>query len=153
MVLRQETLRYWSAVGVSVAAGCMLSAVVRLNATLGTRIGELEATFVVHLVGTGFALLVVSPWLGTRFWTELGERSWVELSGGVISVAMVLVSNYVVPVLGTAMAVSLFVAGDLLFSTVSDQSGWMDVIRVRVSRRRLLGILLAFVGVLLIHWG
>jgi transporter family-2 protein len=131
----------------------MLGAVVRLNATLGTRIGELEATFVVHLVGTGFALVVVAPWLGAGFWTQLGERSWVELSGGVISVAMVLVSNYVVPVLGTAMAVSLFVAGDLLFSTVSDQSGWMDVIRVRVSRRRLLGILLAFVGVLLIHWG
>ena len=149
----QNRLPYWSAVGVSVAAGLMLSAIVRVNATLGTQIGELEATFVVHLVGTGFALLVAAPWLGPRFWTQLGERSWIELSGGVISVGMVLVANYVVPVLGTALAVSLFVAGDLLFSTVSDQSGWMDVIRIRVSPRRLLGILLAFAGVLLIHWG
>ncbi len=151
--MERTSLQYWSAVGVSVAAGLLLSAVVRLNATLGTRIGELEATFVVHLVGTGFALLIVAPWLGSRFWEQLGERSWIELSGGVISVGMVFVANYVVPVLGTAMAVSLFVAGDLLFSTISDQSGWMDLIRIRVSRRRLLGILLAFVGVLLIHWG
>jgi transporter family-2 protein len=129
----------------------MLSVIVRINATLGTRIGELEATLVVHLVGTAFALLVVAPWLGPRFWAQLGERSWPELSGGAISVAMVVVANVVVPVLGTAVAVTLFVAGDLLFSTVSDQRGWMDVVRVRISRRRLLGLLLAFVGAALIH--
>jgi transporter family-2 protein len=64
---------------------------------------------------------------------------------------MVVVANVVVPVLGTAVAVTLFVAGDLLFSTVSDQRGWMDVVRVRISRRRLLGLLLAFVGAALIH--
>jgi transporter family-2 protein len=129
----------------------MLSVIVRINATLGTRIGELEATLVVHLVGTAFALLVVAPWLGPRFWAQLGERPWPELSGGAISVAMVVVANVVVPVLGTAVAVTLFVAGDLLFSTVSDQRGWMDVVRVRISRRRLLGLLLAFVGAALIH--
>jgi transporter family-2 protein len=129
----------------------MLSVIVRINATLGTRIGELEATLVVHLVGTAFALLVVAPWLGAQFWTQLGERSWWELSGGAISVAMVVVANVVVPVLGTAVAVTLFVAGDLLFSTVSDQRGWMDVARVRISRQRLLGLLLAFTGAVLIH--
>lgn len=151
--MQTSDAHYWLSVGVSVAAGLMLSVIVRVNATLGTRIGELEATFVVHLVGTGFALLLVAPWLGSSFWAELRQRSWVELSGGAISVAMVLVANLVVPVLGTAMAVSLFVAGDLLFSSLSDQRGWMDVIRVRVSTRRMVGLLLAFAGVLLIHWG
>ena len=151
--MKDNHVRYWLSVGGSVAVGLMLSVIVRINATLGTQIGELEATLVVHLVGTGGALLVVAPWLGPRFWTQLGERSWPELSGGAISVAMVVVANYVVPVLGTAMAVSLFVAGDLLFSVVSDQSGWMDLVRIQVSRRRLLGALLAFAGALLVHWG
>lgn len=149
--MKDARVRYWLSVGGSVAAGLLLSVIVRINATLGTRIGELEATLVVHLVGTAFALLVVAPWLGPQFWTQLGERSWPELSGGAISVAMVVVANYVVPVLGTAVAVTLFVAGDLLFSTVSDQRGWMDVVRVRISRRRLLGLLLAFVGAVLVH--
>ena len=149
--MKDARVRYWLSVGGSVAAGLLLSVIVRINATLGTRIGELEATLVVHLVGTAFALLVVAPWLGPKFWTQLGERSWPELSGGAISVAMVVVANVVVPVLGTAVAVTLFVAGDLLFSTVSDQRGWMDVVRVRISRRRLLGLLLAFVGAVLVH--
>ncbi|MEF8797113.1 MAG: DMT family transporter [Salinivenus sp.] len=149
--MKDNHVRYWLSVGGSVAAGLMLSVIVRINATLGTQIGELEATLVVHLVGTGFALLVTAPCLGPRFWTQLGERSWPELSGGAISGAMVVVANYVVPVLGTAVAVTLFVAGDLLFSTVSDQNGWMDVARVRISRRRLLGLLLAFVGAVLVH--
>jgi transporter family-2 protein len=131
----------------------MLSVVVRINATLGTKIGEVEATFVVHLIGTVFALLVTLPWLGPPFWGQLSDRPWMEFSGGLLSVAMVMVANIAVPHLGTALAVSLFVAGDLFFSTVSDQAGWMDLVQIQVSARRLLGLLLAFAGVLLIHWG
>jgi len=138
---------------VSVAAGLMLSIIVRVNATLGTRIGEIEATFVVHLIGTGVALLVTLPWLGAAFWTRLTQRPWREFSGGLLSVAMVLIANLAVPHLGTALAVSLFVAGDLFFSTVSDQAGWLDLVHIRLSPRRLLGLLLAFAGVLLVHWG
>lgn len=151
--MRKDQVQYLLSVFVSILAGGMLSVIVRMNATLGGQIGELEATFVVHLVGTGFALLVTLPWLGASFWTTMTRRSWTELSGGVLSVAMVFVSNYVVPVLGTALAVSLTVAADLFFSTVSDQRGWMDLIRVRLSARRLLGLVLALAGVLLIQWG
>lgn len=151
--MRKDKIRYLLSVLVSMLAGGLLSVIVRVNATLGAQIGELEATFVVHLVGTGFAVLVTLPWLGRAFWTTVARRSWTELSGGVISVGMVLVSNYVVPVLGTALAVSLTVAADLFFSTVSDQRGWMDLIRVRLSPRRLVGLVLALAGVLLIQWG
>ena len=59
---------------VSVAAGLMLSVIVRVNATLGTQIGEIEATFVVHLIGTAVALLLTLPWLGTTFWARLSDR-------------------------------------------------------------------------------
>lgn len=145
--------RYALSILVSVAAGLMLSAIVRVNATLGTRIGEIEATLVVHLVGTCFALLLVSPWLGKDFWTTLSGRPWVEFGGGVLSVVMVVVANVAVPHLGTALAVSLFVTGDLFFSTVSDQTGWMDLVEIRLSRRRAVGLLLALAGVLLVHWG
>lgn len=137
----------------SVAAGLMLSVIVRVNATLGTQIGEIEATFVIHLIGTGVALLLTLPWLGANFWTRLTQRPWREFSGGLLSVAMVLIANLAVPHLGMALAVSLFVAGDLFFSTVSDRAGWMDLVHIQISPRRLLGLLLAFAGVLLVHWG
>ena len=145
--------RYLLSVLVSVGAGLLLSMVVRVNATLGTRIGEIEATFVIHLVGTLFALVLVSPWLGTDFWKTLSGRPWVEFTGGVISVGMVLIANLVVPHLGTALAVSLFVAGDLFFSTLSDMRKWMGVMKIQLSWRRMVGLLLAITGVLLVHWG
>lgn len=145
--------RYLLSVLVSVGAGLLLSMVVRVNATLGTRIGEIEATFVIHLVGTLFALVLVSPWLGTDFWKTLSGRPWVEFTGGVTSVGMVLIANLVVPHLGTALAVSLFVAGDLFFSTLSDMRKWMGVTKIQLSWRRMAGLLLAFTGVLLVHWG
>lgn len=145
--------RYLLSVLVSVGAGLLLSMVVRVNATLGTRIGEIEATFVIHLVGTLFALVLVSPRLGTDFWKTLSGRPWVEFTGGVISVGMVLIANLVVPHLGTALAVSLFVAGDLFFSTLSDMRKWMGVTKIQLSWRRMAGLLLAFTGVLLVHWG
>ena len=122
-------------------------------ATLGTQIGELEATFVVHLVGTLFALVLVTPWLGPPFWKTLSGRPWVEFLGGFLSVAMVLIANLAVPHLGTALAVSLTVAGDLFFSTVSDSAGWMELVHIQLSRRRVAGLLFALAGVLLIHWG
>lgn len=152
-ILRKERARYLLSVFTSIGAGLLLSVIIRVNATLGAQIGEIEATFVVHLVGTGFALLIVTPWLGAGFLRQLSQRPWFEFLGGVISVAMVLLANYVVPVLGTALAVSLFVAGDLFFSTLSDQRGWMDLVRIQVSPRRLVGLILAFAGTLLIYWG
>lgn len=151
--MQKSSARYLISILVSVVAGLMLSVIVRVNATLGTRIGEVEATFVVHLIGTVFALLVVVPWLGGPFWTTLSRRPWIEYSGGVLSVVMVLIANLTVPHLGTALAVSLFVAGDLFFSTVSDHVGWMNLVHIQISPRRVLGLLLAFTGVLLIHWG
>lgn len=151
--MRAKKGGYILSVLTSVAAGLLLSVSIRVNATLGAEIGEVEATLVIHLIGTGFALLVVAPWLNRNFWTQLSQRPSVEYLGGVLSVAMVLVANYVVPVLGTALAVSLFVAGDLFFSTLSDQRGWMDLVQIRVSAQRAVGLLLAFTGVLLIYWG
>ena len=151
--MQEYTGHHLISVLVSITAGLMLSVIVRINATLGAQVGELEATFIVHVVGTVFACLLVFPWLGDEFWTTLGTRPWFEFAGGFLSVAMVLIANLVVPHLGTALAVSLFVAGDLFFSTVSDQTGWMDLVRIEVSWQRLLGLLLAFAGVLLVHWG
>lgn len=147
------SVRYVLSILTSVGAGILLSIIVRVNATLGTQIGEIEATFVVHLVGTLFALLLASPWLGHTFWESLSKRPWVELSGGVLSVAMVLIANIAVPQLGTALAVSLFVTGDLFFSTVSDRTGWMNLVHIHISKQRVLGLLLALAGVLLVHWG
>ncbi|MFP4229271.1 MAG: DMT family transporter [Salinivenus sp.] len=151
--MKTDRSPYLLSVLAGIGAGLLLSVIVRVNATLGEQVGEVEATFLVHLVGTLFALVLVLPRLGPSFWHTLGERPWTEFTGGLLSVAMVWVANVAVPVLGTALAVSLFVAGDLFFSSVADRSGRWGLVRVRLSSRRVLGLLLALAGVLLVHWG
>ena len=137
----------------SLGAGIILGFSIRINATLGSFVGPLEATFIVHLVGTAFAAALLHNQLGRAFIHGLGERPLYELSGGLFGVAIVLIANLIVPVMGTALAVSLFVASDLLFSSVADHYGWLGLRRIRLSRRRLVGLFLAIVGVLLVRWG
>lgn len=141
------------AAGASALAGVLVAFLMRINATLGEQIGVLEATFVIHLVGTAFALLLIGRRLNGAFWRKLRRGPTYELSGGMIGVVMVLLANVTVPPLGVALAVSLFVAADLFFSTLSDHFGWLGLPRVRITRRRIVGLVLILAGVMLLRWG
>lgn len=143
----------WWAIAVSIAAGILLGVLVRINASLGMQIGTLEATFAIHGVGTLFATVILLPRIHMKFWRTLVHAPAYEWTGGIFSVAMVFLSNVVVPVLGTALAVSLFVAADLFFSSLTDWFGWLGLARIPLSSRRMLGLILCLLGVVLIHWG
>jgi len=74
-------------------------------------------------------------------------------AGGALGVVIVMLANVVVPVLGVALTLSLSVAANLSFSTLSDHFGWFGLPAFRVSTRRVLGLLLVLVGVLLVAFG
>lgn len=141
------------AVLVSIAGGLLLGVAIRLNATLGEYVGVLESSFIVHLTGTLFALLLVGARLNRSVWGMLRRSPRHELTGGIIGVVMVLLANITVPQLGVALAVSLFVAADLFFSSVSDHFGWLGLPQIRVSPQRVIGLLLVLAGVLLVRFG
>ncbi len=141
------------AASVSILAGVLVALLVRINATLGEYAGVLEATFVIHAVGTAFALLLVGGRLRRPFWRQLRQRPALELSGGAFGVLIVLIANVTVPPLGVALAVSLFSAADLFFASVSDHFSWLGLPRVRFTARRAVGLILVIAGVLLLRWG
>ena len=140
-----------SAVFVSCAAGLLLGFLVRVNAALGEHIGMLEATFVVHVVGTAFAVLLVGRRLSRPFVRRLHQGPVYELTGGLFGVAMVFLSNLVVSHLGVALAVSIFIVADLLLSTAADQIAFLRLQRIPFTKRRAAGLVLAIAGVLLIR--
>ena len=139
--------------GISLGAGVILAFAIRINATLGAYVGPLEATFVIHLVGTVFAVVLLGRRLNAVFLDRLRQRPRYELSGGLFGVLMVLVANLVVPHLGMALSVGIFVASDLLFSSITDHFGWLGFPRIRLSLRRMMGLALAVAGLLLVRWG
>lgn len=152
-VLLSGVPRRLVAIPVSIAAGLLLGVAIRLNATLGEYVGVLESSFIVHLTGTLFALLLVGARLNTQVWRTLSRSPRHELTGGIIGVLMVLLANVTVPQLGVALAVSLFVAADLFFSSVADHFGGLGLPQIRVSPQRLIGLVLVLAGVLLVRFG
>lgn len=145
--------RRTTAVLVSIASGVLVGFTVRINATLGEYVGALESSFIVHLTGTAFALLLVGTRLKRPFWTMLRRGPSRELVGGIIGVIMVLLANLAVPQLGVALAVSLFVAADLFVSSLSDHFGWLGLRQIRASPQRVIGLLIVLAGVLLVRFG
>lgn len=141
------------AVLLSIASGVLVGFTVRINATLGEYVGALESSFIVHLTGTAFALLLVGTRLKRPFWAMLRRGPSRELVGGIIGVTMVLLANLAVPQLGVALAVSLFVAADLFVSSLSDHFGWLGLRQIRASPQRVIGLLIVLAGVLLVRFG
>jgi len=141
------------AVAVALVAGLFVALMIRLNATLGEHIGVLEGSFVVHLVGTGFAALLLLPRGRRAIGGAVRDAPGYAFVGGVLGVVIVMLANVVVPVLGVALTLSLSVAANLSFSTLSDHFGWFGLPAFRVSTRRVVGLLLVLVGVLLVAFG
>ena len=144
-------MRKTSAIFISCAAGILLGFLVRVNAALGEHIGMLKATLVVHVVGSVFALLLVSRQLSRDFLRRLYRGPRHELTGGLFGVAMVFLSNVVVSRLGVVLAVSLFIVSDLLFSSAADHVGLLRLKKNPLTTRRLVGLAMAIAGVLLIR--
>lgn len=141
------------AVLAALLAGVFVALMIRLNATLGEHVGVLEGSFVVHLVGTAFATLLLLPRGRTLLSSGVKDAPRYTFIGGVLGVAIVMLANVVVPVLGVALTLSLSVAANLAFSTVSDHFGWFGLPVFRVTGRRLLGLALVVAGVLLVAFG
>lgn len=138
------------AVCTSVVAGVFVAVMIRLNATLGEHVGVLESSFVVHLVGTVFAAGIVL-WRRQRLLGPAARNAPAyTYFGGVLGVALVMLANIVVPVLGIALTLSLSVAANLSFSTLSDHFGWFGLPRFRISTQRIVGLALVITGVLLV---
>ena len=150
MLYRRRLVRWGPALLASAGAGVLLGLIVRINATLGVYVGVLEATFVIHLVGTLFALCLLATRINRAFLVQLNRGPRYQLLGGLLGVLMVLLANLTVPRLGVALAVSLFIAADLFLSSMADHLGLFGLPRFRFSARRLLGLLLVMAGVLLL---
>ena len=141
------------ATAAAIVAGVFVALMIRINATLGEHVGVLEGSFVVHLVGTGFAALLVLPRWRPSLPRSLRETPGYLFLGGVLGVLIVMLANVVVPHLGVALSLCLAVAANLGFSTVADHFGWFGLPAFPVSARRLLGLALVIAGVLLVAYG
>jgi len=126
--------------------GALVTLMTRVNSRLAAAVGGVVAVLVIHAVG----LLVVSVVLLVRQEERKpGKLPLVYYLGGVIGVGTVFCANYAFLALGASMAVAVALLGQTMFSVVVDATGLLGRTRYPLSVRRLPGICLAILGVVI----
>lgn len=131
-------------------AGSMIAFQSPINAKLGGFMGgPLVATFCSFAVGTvALALLMVVTGNIPRFGEISATAPWMWV-GGLLGAIFVFVSISVVPVLGAALMISLFVAGQLIGALIIDKTGFLLPQSIDIGWERMLALILIIAGVVL----
>ncbi len=116
-----------------------------LAAMIGQRLGILESVFIVHLGG---AIAVAIPLLllgGGKLglWPSL---PWYALCAGVLGIAVLGSTIFMIPRIGVAAAIVLIITGQLLIATTIDHFGILEVELRQFSLQRLLGLGIVLFG-------
>lgn len=138
------------AILLSLLSGFLIAIMITLNASLGGRIGIIESTFIVHLVGALFGIIMMGLFFRENKMHKIGKTPKYLFFSGVLGVLIVLTANAVVPKLGMVLAVGLFLTGNLFFAVVVDHFGLLNLPVYKISWRRALGLVSAIIGLILV---
>lgn len=139
----------WVSGIVAMAAGAAIAVQSSLSGMLGTRIGILGSSFVVHAAGLLLAAALVglaAP--STPFsWRAI---PWYAVPAGFLGVGIVAAVSYAVPRLGLSVSLTLTVVAQLALGAVLDHFGWLGAPCHALDAGRIVGILAIAVGTWLI---
>ena len=77
------------------------------------------------------------------------EPYWIWL-GGVIGAYYVVTLTYIVPKVGSSLAFSLVIAGQLIISLLVDHFGWFGVPVSHITEKKVMGVVLLAMAIWLI---
>lgn len=137
------------------AAGAGASFVIQasVNSQLRAALGSAcWASFVSYLGGT-LVMLAVTAAIGEPLpaASAVARSSWLHWTGGLFGAIYVVITILLLPRLGAATLLALFVAGQMLASLAFDHFGIFGLARQPADLGRLLGALLLVAGVVLIR--
>jgi transporter family-2 protein len=134
-----------------VVAGGFIALQSPINSQLGRAVGALQGAFVSFAVGT-VVLLVAAAFArgGLGRIGNVGEVSWIYLTGGILGAGYVTTALVSVRSLGTGGVIAATIAGELTVAVLIDQFGWFGVEQQVITPARVAGIVLLALGVLLV---
>ncbi|ARN96698.1 DMT family transporter [Levilactobacillus brevis] len=147
----------WQILGV--VAGALLAIQSAINGYLGTVLhSPIHGTMISFLIAFGLLLVVslvshqpIRQGLSTA--VKAGKREWWIWLGGLLGSSYVLLSAWLVPILGTSQVIIIALCGQLVFSTLIDRFGWLRAVRHSVSRAQVIGLVLMLLGTILVKFG
>lgn len=134
----------------TIVVGSLIALQAPINSGLGKAAGTLPAAAISFTVGTSLliALVAVSGDLGNV--SEARNVRWYYLVGGVLGAAYVTTVLLTVRTLGAGGVTAATVAGQLTASLVIDRLGVLGLDETPITLSRVIGVVLLFVGTLLV---
>lgn len=134
--------------------GAFLAAQGGLNAHLGVLLkNPLLASIVAFTSSLIFAFIFIV--CTTKSVPSLGEIKEIPIylwfTGGLCSVIGVSLYYYTIPKLGIATMISLGLSGQLIFSIIAGQFGWLSLPTEPITIKKIAGVITMLIGILLIN--
>jgi bacterial/archaeal transporter family-2 protein len=143
----------WLLAPLAILLGAVLTTQVATNTQLGKALGNPYIPATVNMA-SGLVVTVLLTWCLTSVWPSremLREAPWyLWPAGGVLGVAYLTGNILLAPRLGAGALVALVVAGQLVFSVLLDNFGWLGFVQHSAGIARLAGCSLMIAGVFLI---
>lgn len=131
---------------VAAVAGIAMAVQGSLNAVLGKYIGQIEATLIVHIIGSVVAGLIVLVGLGKGNLGKMLQVPWYAYLGGVISVLIIYGVTASIPKVGVAVATTAIIVGQVSAAMLIDQFGLFGLEKVPFTVWKLFGLILLAAG-------
>lgn len=145
----------WQIMGI--VAGALLAIQAAVNGYLGRVLhSSLLAALITCLVA--FLCLLITS-LVSRVQIIIGIKtviqtkgSWWKWCGGFLGSSYVMISAQLVPILGTGAVIIIALFGQLTFSALIDNYGWLGAQQHPVSREQVIGLVLMLIGIVGVNW-
>lgn len=105
-------------------SGILMALQGSLNSALGKVVGLLEATFVVHVLGSLLSLLLLVFGLGDNKWRDFAQAPWYTFLGGFLGVGIVYLVVASISKIGVAPATTAIIVGQVSTAALVDFFGW-----------------------------
>jgi transporter family-2 protein len=131
----------------ALVAGVTMAIQGSLNTVLSKVVGLLEATFVVHLVGTATIVIALLLFrLGKNGMYQIGQAPWYALLGGVLSALIIYAVVASISKLGVATATTAIIVGQVSTAVIIDHFGMFGLRQIPCTWWRLAGLALLATG-------
>lgn len=138
-----------AAIMVAIGGGIAIGFQSLFSGVIGSRLGTMEAVFIIHLGGLIPAALIM---LALRGGSLAAWRTvpWYALFGGLIGIAIIAAISFAVPRLGLATTLTLSIVAQLVLGALLDHFGILGATQRSLDTSRSIGLLVLFVGTWLI---
>lgn len=127
-------------------AGMTMAVQGSLNAALSKFVGLIEATLIVHIIGSVLAGIIVLTGISKGNFGKLAQVPWYAYLGGILSVLIIYGVASSIPKVGVAVATTAIIVGQVSTAMLIDQLGCFGLEKVPFTLMKLLGLILLAAG-------